>query len=363
MKAFRIDLYSNDFLLKEHTNYINDKVSGSYKIYIRLILENFYQSESDIIFLKKISLDRYNHRTIRLKKLKRTAYLLEELGYINVLKNYKFEKYKFSFCIKKTDKIDSLISQYQFKSQIDPWREVIELRSFDKKLKNYQDNKETILMRENLNKINKFLYFQKIKFQKKEINPFLKRVFNQSFKKGGRFYGDHQRLRSRERKHILINNETTVEVDFKGISIKLLYLKENINYTEDPYLIKGYEKNRNLFKIALQIVLNAKSKKSALYAIKNQLKGEKITPLQLIDLFEKKHIKISKYFYSQIGLELQKQDSIICEKVLLESLRKKVVVLPVHDSFIVQKKYKDYIIKLMKKVTKNLYNVEFDVTF
>lgn len=191
-------------------------------------------------------------------------------------------------------------------------------------------------MRENIKKINKLLYFKNLAYNDEKINTSLKRVFNTSFKKGGRFYGDHQSFTGKERGEFLLNGSKVIEVDYKGVSIKTLYIREGIDYKEDPYTISGYENLRKLFKVALQIIINAKDKRAALGAIKIELKKTKASPSEVLRLFEEKHPKLVKYFYSGFGLELQKEDSVMAEKILLEGAKNNIPIVPVHDSFIVE---------------------------
>ena len=59
----------------------------------------------------------------------------------------------------------------------------------------------------------------------------------------------------------------------------------------------------------------------------------------LRDAVEAKHERISKFFHSGIGIKLQRIDADIAEEIMLTMMKRDVLVLPVHDSFIVQTSY------------------------
>jgi hypothetical protein len=63
-----------------------------------------------------------------------------------------------------------------------------------------------------------------------------------SWSHGGRFYGGWwQTIAEEERKAILIDGKPTVERDFTGMHVRMLYkLKTGIDYQDDPYSLDGY---------------------------------------------------------------------------------------------------------------------------
>ena len=62
---------------------------------------------------------------------------------------------------------------------------------------------------------------------------------------------------------------------------------------------------------------------------------------QYLSLLERKYSVISQYFYSGHGVKLQSQDSTIVENVMLRMLKEhQAITLPVHDSLIVDARYK-----------------------
>ena len=231
-----------------------------------------------------------------------------------------------------------------------------------KDLVHYIDNPTTNKMRSNLEEINTLLdrTWIDIEISDKELiklnqamdrepdkSPIdftrrkLRRIFNNSsFEHGGRFYhGWWQEIPSTYRKYITISGKLTEEEDFSGIHIRMLYAFEGIELgSEDTYLIEGYgTKYRKQVKVALNTIINAKTKKAAISSINKELTLPKNTSAE--DLFNQlklKHPSIAKYFATGIGIQLQYKDSKIAEKVILRLARDNIVALPVHDSFIVK---------------------------
>jgi hypothetical protein len=220
-----------------------------------------------------------------------------------------------------------------------------------------------------------------IDFDRNEIEPTeirinlnqksIHRVFNDSFDRGGRFYGGWwQNVPKKLRDYILINDEPTIELDFKGFHIALLYALEGIDYyaddpDKDPYKVEGFD--RDTVKLLLQTILNSKNKNLAKKGFRQsryesylpQIPNEELNIL--IDSFETMHAPIADYFYKEQGLYLQNLDARIAEHVIHDCMesgvidlseenmteRSKFVVLPIHDSFRVQVKYVDLLKRIM----------------
>jgi hypothetical protein len=230
-------------------------------------------------------------------------------------------------------------------------------------------------------------------------NRTLYRVFNDSclneFRKtalkGGRFYGHFvQSLPSSLRRKVLIDGEPVTEYDFRSLLPNMLLNLSGQECVEDAYDIKDnivYIQGRSLngwhlrehYKSILLIVINSSDRLQAVRAIMTKfnykqggsvsryhefparLKGKrneldrgmtdrhgaikkiiKFTRSDIIDLID--HFfnvfpVYSQFAYSGKGIELQYIDSQIAEHVLLNLAKKNVVCIPIHDSFIVQKRY------------------------
>lgn len=175
----------------------------------------------------------------------------------------------------------------------------------------------------------------------------LRRIFsNNNIKLGGRFYGGWwQSLPGKFRPHITIDGYKTSEVDFSTMSLRLLYAKENIVVpdTRDLYDIglkgsKPYLKRaRELIKKFTNAIIN--DEKGHFRLSNSELKELKLTHKELKTKVNIHHQPISKYFGTGIGIELMYTDSVIAEDVMLSFLKEGIIVLPIHDSFIIRTGY------------------------
>ena len=249
-------------------------------------------------------------------------------------------------------------------------RETILLRDENDKNIEYEDNAITISMRNNLKTINKKLFQSRIildisdaqyaemitklnsrkAYDKPPLdftNKQLHRVFNQgSFDKGGRFYGPWwQSIPKEYRKYIDINHGSTIELDYSGHHVRILYALEGLEPPDTPYDIDGFEYEDQ--KQATLIMLNAFDETAAIYAMRGQgIKRAK----QLVEAIKVRHQPIAHKFHQGEGLNLMNQDSILAEKVMLRMiLERGAAVLPVHDSFIVKRSYEYELEEIMKE--------------
>lgn len=169
------------------------------------------------------------------------------------------------------------------------------------------------------------------------------RIHNRTFDRGGRFYArgaSWQNIKSEARRRLTIDGEQVVELDFDGMHISMLYAEANLPLPSGCYDIHGWP--RRQVKVATLTLINAKSEHSARLSIAHDLIAppgtqDAIKKAQvLIDLIKKKHHAIADQFHNDTGARLMRNDSDIAENVMVELiLRKGIVVLPVHDSFVV----------------------------
>ena len=172
-------------------------------------------------------------------------------------------------------------------------------------------------------------------------NKRLKRIFNEDFTKGGRFYGGFwQQIPKVWRKRLTIYNSLTFEQDFSFIHFAILYKRVGIELTEDPYELIGGDRTSN--KLSVNFMLNAENKKKCILAMKEE--DDIKCPKQFqsyndyVEHIIKVHEPIKEYFFTGYGKELQRADSDIAEKVLMKLIKQGIVCLPVHDSFVVRNK-------------------------
>jgi hypothetical protein len=199
----------------------------------------------------------------------------------------------------------------------------------------------------------------------------LHRVFNESFKNGGRFYGSpHINLPRHMRGFIHINGEATVELDYDALHPTILYNLKGLEMVEDPYDIIPGSEPRKIKKKVLLTALNAPSDKKAIRGIRKGLidagiRGDMLKDKFLKDLLDrtkKAHPHIESDIGSGKGKMLQNIDSTIANAILVELTKQKIPTLPVHDSFVVPEQYEDELKKQMVLQYKNILGFEPGVT-
>lgn len=197
----------------------------------------------------------------------------------------------------------------------------------------------------------------------KKLRCIIKRVFNNGdFEQGGRFYdAEYQFLNEEERSWITINDEPVVEIDYKTFHPRILYHKEGIDIKGDLYLMANPEEElRPAIKKMMNIMINTKSDYQARNAFeKDLLEDEKGGEIQtamiihrvdgwdLIRMIHKAHSPIETYFGSEIGIRVQYEDSELAKNILTHFRERRIACLCVHDSFLVQEKYKDELYEVM----------------
>ena len=109
------------------------------------------------------------------------------------------------------------------------------------------------------------------------------------------------------------------------------------------------------------ICVNEESREKAIQAIRQEinfnhpaLTSTNVFINSLIDTTKEKHPELSGYFFSGMWAELQHQDSEIAEYVLKHMKANKLLVLPVHDSFVVQDQYIHNLYSIMKEAYRML---------
>lgn len=170
---------------------------------------------------------------------------------------------------------------------------------------------------------------------------------------GGRFYGTWwQLIPSEYRSSISINGQPVVEYDFSAMAIRLLYAKIGIQPPVDPYDLglttKNVDETRKILKRFVLAITNDKGGKFRLKKKEYQTLG--IDHEGLTKRLFKKHPQISQFFFCDSGVELQFLDSQIAEQIMLKGLQQGILILSVHDSFIVQQQHQQSLMTIMKDV-------------
>ena len=192
----------------------------------------------------------------------------------------------------------------------------------------------------------------------------LYRVFNDSeFKTGGRFYGGWwQEIPSKFRDRIIIDGKRTVQLDYSGLHPHILYHEKGLELKDDPYQVNLIPRKnvedadgfRKFIKRCFNAMLNAEVEmtrppKASKGKPKETLGHWGVTWKQIVKTVIERHPDIEGQFFTGAGLRLQRIDSDLCEAVMLAMMKRsaEIVVLPVHDSFIVHHGYKDELMAMM----------------
>ena len=183
---------------------------------------------------------------------------------------------------------------------------------------------------------------------------FLTRIFNENFESGGRFFGGFwQEIPKEYRSRLTIGNCMVAEQDYSSIHFSILYKKEGIELSQDPYDLLLAPRSIN--KLTMNIMLNSKSFEECLTACR---KNSKIlmkdisckTMTEYLNKIEDAHHVIKKYFYTGEGIRLQKIESDIAEDIMFNLIKyHQVVCLPVHDSFVVARRHLGLLVEQMNK--------------
>jgi hypothetical protein len=168
-------------------------------------------------------------------------------------------------------------------------------------------------------------------------NKFVIRVFNGGlagkWQRGGRFYrGWWQQIDKEDRCKIYINDQPTLEVDFKAFHPNLLSNELGVKLSGDPYdlgklvlpdVITTKEEQREYVKLLVLMGINADSDKKAYQAFRNSDRkdklGQSLTDIQLatlLDGFINKHPQFKGVLNTGQALRLMNIDSQIANLVI-----------------------------------------------
>lgn len=243
--------------------------------------------------------------------------------------------------------------------------ELIRLKDANRLLVDYRDTERTHRDRKLVEKVNRLIAATDIRldapdavvdgdvirFGAHTVYPDMQalyRVYNGGWMCNGRFYGGWwQSCRSTDRQHFVLDGQRTIEIDYAQLHPRLLYALAGRQLDGDAYTLAGWD--RKLCKIAFNVLLNAANYFQAYGAILPYVDGCEVAARDLIADIKAKHPAVRAYFHSGVGLRLQNLDSEMCRFVLSEmSVKRGIVVLPVHDSFIVPEGAREDLVRTMK---------------
>ena len=321
--------------------------------------------------------NRYNKLFLSYRPVARLIRLLKEHGFIEFVSGFHDRRNGVGYTsrIRAEKKLRALFEDMRNRVAFGPFneqiaeektRELIILRDHEHHDVDYEENDQTRAMRRQLLLYNEFMrnkyldvslrgwpWAESIDLTRKQLH----RVFNNgSWEQGGRYYGAWWQNVNRDlRQRIQIGDKKTIEIDYSGLHIVLLYAMAGIDYFadvgEDPYLNPrivapevadraGSAEVRSLMKTLSLAAINADNELKAIQAVNSEtdraIRGRLGIPMwELLRRFAEFHAPIRPHFCSGIGIRLQYIDSLITENVIdWMVLREGVPVLPVHDSYV-----------------------------
>ncbi len=304
-----------------------------------------------------------------------TVRIFEKLGYLTIFPGGYFEDQKkgYQTKLKITDKFKELVNKFSLNYQdILKQTSPISLKDSEDNEIKVINSKTTNPIRKRIDRYNNLILssdielpIDKIEFRKRKSTGFANRTYtkhylNRSYKSGGKYYGPcWQNLSKELRKEIKINGQETVELDFNAMHLHLLYCKVNKKLTD--YIPEGKDayqlpnRNRKIVKTSFTCCINNNCNKDNV----NQVVGPKVAQKypelfvkntsyrDIVDELGSHHPEVRQFFYAQIGNEVSYMESKVSDYIIGKLTRKNILVLNIHDSFIVSINYKDILLNTM----------------
>ncbi len=190
-----------------------------------------------------------------------------------------------------------------------------------------------------------------------QTNKFVSRIFSRgSWTNNGRFYGGFwQQVGEGYRKNILINDQPTIEVTYKGIHPFILSVSKGEEF--GGYELKkailpnlNRKQQAKIIKRLVLIAINSTTKQQAYRAFRNRsdilIKDHELD--RLLDAFLDLSPHLAGDLFADKGVRLLNIESLFLEYVIKKFTYTEVPILNVHDSFIVQY---DQLLKLKEYMT------------
>jgi len=166
----------------------------------------------------------------------------------------------------------------------------------------------------------------------------LYRKFVRTWDEGGRLYGGWwQNVSKSERRHLTIDGQPTVELDYGRLHPTILYAKSGLSLDFDPYVVPGFDGSsvREVGKRIFNSLLNSRSVRLKPEPQDIEHLGPDIDFDDLVSELRAMHAQIAHAFGTKFSPELQRIDSDIIVEVLRRTTAAGIPTLPIHDSVIV----------------------------
>lgn len=261
--------------------------------------------------------------------------------------------------------------------------EVVVLRDENKKAMEYRETKILKQVKENVQELNKLLAKHEVLTgDGANLNNVYCRIFNETFEYGGRFYrADILRLKQKggmdQRLDVTIDGESVVEVDYSNLHFRIASAIEGIGTFDLPLDVysgmledETNMTDRYIVKLAVNIMFNAKSEESAVRAINQEIESmsdkSNITigaGKSIVSLIKNSYVQFADLFCSDdsYGRRLQNMDSELASDIIKTFIALDKPILPVHDSFIVQRKELDLLCTTMGDCFRSRFGVDCGV--
>lgn len=207
----------------------------------------------------------------------------------------------------------------------------------------------------------------------------LSRIFKPDFKSCGRLFGGwYQNVPKEYRPWILINGNPTAELDYSNLHPRMLYAREGVEFQGDIYNIPRWDIGyRPIIKKLLNTGINARTEEKIIQSLfdttkmsekikiiflnlgwlrpefedgKMKLKQDRTDARNLLEDIKQKHQSIKQYFGSGMGVKLQREESDMAVRIMLNLWKKGIGTLCLHDSFVVERQYQQELLNEMMNV-------------
>jgi len=208
---------------------------------------------------------------------------------------------------------------------------------------------------------------------------------------GGRLYSGKngwQNISKLGRTTITFDGKPTVEPDFSGLHINMLYAMAKQPAPAKPYdMVLNDETMRPIVKKMMLVAINTRNDEETIGVMqkdREELRLERkktgglgfndfqmyrllnqrtISWWELLERIKEVHAPIKQYLCTDRGGELMNRDSKIILDVILTLIREGIPCLPVHDSVVVPTENKDRAREVMREVFFNHMGSECEVKF
>jgi hypothetical protein len=194
----------------------------------------------------------------------------------------------------------------------------------------------------------------------------LYRSFKHDWQHGGRMYGGWWiGLPKDERPHLTINGHRTVELDYAQLHPSILFARVHRPLDFHLYTLPGLDSPalREVGKDTFMRLLNRTADEGASPVVRMRAGDRKllpsdVTPEDYMQRFLVQMAPIARWLSTGEGTRLQREDSDLAIEVLSRMMDLGAIVLPVHDSFVVEEEHSDSLMIAMR----NSYEDRFGIT-